>query len=159
MYQFSPAASRNCFPRSAGLRPGPISRDHLAGSETGAPGFNVSAPSQNDSPWFQLFPYQVNNHVQPRNPRRGVDLHHEREIVAVKHQAGPAVTFSIDQPVARRSLIEKTLSPFDRFGQPGREPGSIDYLRLPRMQNPNPNWRIGIKQSDCKKPVLPIVDN
>ncbi len=97
--------------------------------------------------------------VQSRQPCRGVNFQHDRGVVAIQHQAGPAIAFPMNQTVAGGRRIKKPRAPRERLRKTRLPPRGVNRLRLARVQNAHPDRRIRIKQTHGEKFVLAVIDH
>src|ERR1035438_5124225 len=116
------------------VRHGAFGKNNFAIAPCQRPALHVAAQTENDAFARDIFLEQRERVVQSRQPRRRVKFQHQRRVVAIQHEAGPAVAFAVDEAVAGGLRVEKVASAGEGLLQPCLPPRAINCLRFARSE-------------------------
>jgi hypothetical protein len=102
---------------------------------------DVPAQTQDDSCTRDFFFEQREDFIQSRQPRGGVKFQHQRRVVAVHHEAGPAVALAVNEPEAVCLRVKQIAADRKRVFQTRIPPGKINGLRLAGVQDADADRR------------------
>ena len=119
----------------------------------------IPARAQKNRFWIEPLFQQFTDFLDPLQPGRRVNLHHQRRVVAIQHQARPAIALAIDDAITRGFLIEQTFTAAERSIKPIAPEFRINRQRFADMQHAQADRRLRIKETDSEKFVVTIKDH
>ena len=103
---------------------------------------------------------RLQEHRHMRHPGAGVELEHQRLVIAIQHQPRQSVILAVHQPIPRRDRgARQRLAPADRLRHSLPEPPDIDGNRPVALEDAHPDRRGGIVESQRQKAVAPVVED
>lgn len=103
---------------------------------------------------------QRDDGLQVRYPGRRVQLHDGDVVVEVDDETGQAVVLTVDAPQAGGVVrIEQGAATFHHFGQASLPPLGVDRLRCAVVEDPHPDDRGRVVETDRLEPTLAVEDH
>ena len=120
---------------------------------------NIAAETEDEPFVRQLRGDESDDFAEARQPRRRVKFQHERRVIPVEHESGPAIALAVDPAQARGLFIKQTRASLNGFHESLAPPRFLDGHRFARVQHAHAQRRVGVKQTEGEKFILAIVND